>query len=160
MKIIITLLFCFTSAVANADYLSCPCKVVKVLDGNTVYVLNPSNTKHKIGLAGIDAPEKKQVFGNKSSQNLFNLVAGKHVEVEYSKRDRYGQIIGKLINNGQDVNLLQLKQGYAWHDKNYQKEQSELDRILYSSAEIEAREKTIGLWSVPAVAPWEFRKNK
>jgi len=24
----------------------------------------------------------------------------------------------------------------------------------------EAREKTLGLWAVPAVAPWEYRKKK
>ena len=33
-----------------------------------------------------------------------------------------------------------------------------LDRALYSSVEIMARENTIGLWSVPAVPPWEFRR--
>jgi micrococcal nuclease len=45
---------------------------------------------------------------------------------------------GKLIKDGQDINLLYVKQGYAWHYKHYQKEQSELDRELYSSAEVEA----------------------
>ena len=87
------------------------------------------------------------------------MIAGKNVEVEYDKRDRYGQIIGKLIKDGQDINLLQIKHGYAWHYKYYEKDQSKLDRMLYSSAEIEAREKTIGLWSVPAIAPWKFRKR-
>ncbi len=75
------------------------------------------------------------------------------------RRCRYGQITGKHIKDGQDVNLLQVKQGYAWHYKRFQKDQSKLDRLLYSSAETEAREKTIGLWAVPAVAPWEFRKG-
>jgi len=58
------------------------------------------------------------------------------------------------------INLLQIKDGFAWHYKDYQKEQSELDRMLYSSAELEARSKTIGLWSAPALAPWEYRKKK
>ncbi len=139
------LLTCFIPSLALSDYLNCPCKVVKVSDGDTVHVLDQSKKKHKIRLGGIDAPEKKQVFGKKSGKNLSNLVAGKNVEVEYSKRDRYGRIIGKLIKDGQDINLMQIKQGFAWHYKFYQKDQSEIDRILYSSAEIEAREKTIGL---------------
>ena len=144
----------------NADYLRCPCKVVKVLDGDTVHVLDQSKTKHKIQLAGIDAPEEKQTYGKKSSNNLKRLVAGKNVEVEYFKRDRYGRIIGKLIKDSQDINLLQVKQGYAWHYKNYQADQSQLDRVLYTSAEEEARKKTIGLWASPAIPLWDFRRKQ
>ncbi len=36
-------------------------KVVKITDGDTLYVLDASLTQHKIRLAGIDAPERKQV---------------------------------------------------------------------------------------------------
>ena len=157
-KYIASLLLIFSGS-TFADYLNCPCKVVKVTDGNTVHVLDQTRTKYKIRLGGIDAPEKKQAFGKKSKENLSFMIAGKNVEVEYDKRDRYGWIIGKLIMNGQDINLLQIKHGYAWHYKYYEKDQSQLDRMLYSSAEIEAREKTIGLWSVPAIAPWEFRRK-
>jgi len=152
-------LFAFIPSLLNADYLDCPCKVVKITDGDTVHVLDQSQTKHKIRLGGIDAPEKKQAFGKKSKQNLSSLIAGNNVEVEYDKRDRYGRIIGKLIKDGQDINLLQIKHGYAWHYKYYQRDQSKLDRVLYSSAEIEAKEKTIGLWAAPAIPPWEFRKK-
>ena len=159
MKRTTYLLLCFFPALANADYLNCPCKVVKVTAGDTVHVLDQTTTKHKIRLSGIDAPERKQLFGDKSTKNLFSLIAGQNVEVEYNKRDRYGRIVGKLIKDGQDINLLQVKGGFAWHYKYYQKEQSELDRVLYSSAEIEARKKTIGLWSVPAIPPWEYRKK-
>ena len=142
-----------------ADYLNCPCKVVKVTDGDTVNVLDQTKTLHKIRLQGIDAPERKQAFGRKSTQNLASYVAGQYIEVEYKKRDRYGRIVGKLIRDGLDINLLQIKEGFAWHYKDYQDEQSELDRMLYGSAELEARSKTIGLWSAPAVPPWEYRKK-
>jgi len=159
MKIILLSFICLFPGLASSEYLNCPCKVVKVTDGDTVHVLDQSRERHKIRLGGIDAPERKQAFGRKSKKNLTSLIAGKNVEVRYNKRDRYGRIIGKLIYQGRDVNLLQIKLGYAWHYKYYQKDQSKLDRVLYSSAEIEAREKTIGLWSAPAVPPWEFRKK-
>ncbi len=163
MRFLISLLFTLVLVAlptyAISDYLNCPCKVVKVTDGDTVHVLDQVNTRHKIRLAGIDAPERKQIYGDKSTQNLTNLIAGKNVEVEYDKRDRYGRIIGKLIKDGQDINLLQIEHGYAWHYKYYQKDQTKLDRMLYSSAENEARKKTIGLWSVPAVPPWEYRRK-
>ena len=56
--------------------------VVSVADGDTVTVLDATNTQHKIRVAGIDAPEKKQAFGNRSKDNLAELVAGKDVSVE------------------------------------------------------------------------------
>jgi len=142
MRILTFSLF-FVPGLSISDYLNCPCKVVKVTDGDTVHVLDQSTVKHKIRLGGIDAPEKKQAFGNKSKQNLANLVARKQVEVEYNKLDRYGRIIGKLLKNGQDINLLQIKHGYAWHYKYYQKDQSKLGRDLYRSAEIDARGKRL-----------------
>ncbi len=144
---------------AHADQLDCPCKVTKISDGDTVHVQDRRNERHKIRLGGIDAPESNQVFGNKSTQNLSRLIARKHVEVEFEKRDRYGRIVGKILKDGQDINLQQVKDGYAWHYKYYQDEQSNLDRALYESAETEARVKKIGLWSVPAVAPWDFRRR-
>jgi endonuclease YncB( thermonuclease family) len=145
---------------AGADALKCPCKVVKVSDVDTVHVLDRSRERHKIRLGGIDAPEKDQAFGRRSSQNLSRLIAGKNVTVEYSKRDQYDRIIGKLLLDGRDINLLQVKEGFAWHYKKYQNEQSDLDRVLYSSAETEARGKKIGLWSVPAIPPWEYRRAR
>jgi len=70
-----------------ADYLNCPCKVVKVTDGDTVNVPDQTKTLHKVRLQGIDAPERKQDFGMKSTQNLAKYVAGQKVKVEYNKRD-------------------------------------------------------------------------
>lgn len=139
--------------------LNCPCRVVKITDGDTIHVLDQAIVKYKIRLVGIDAPEKKQAFGKRSTQNLTRLIANKSIDVEYDKRDRYGRILGKLIDQGRDVNLQQIKDGYAWHYKYYQKDQSEIDRILYSSAEVDARAKTKGLWSVPAIPPWEYRRK-
>ena len=60
--------------------------------------------------------------------------------------------------DGQDIKLRQIKDGYAWHYNYYQKDQSEADQDLYGTAEIEARNKRIGLWPVKAIPPWEFRK--
>lgn len=159
MKFTLLFLICCLPGQAISDFLDCPCEVVKVLEGDTVHILDRLKAKHRIRLYGIDAPEPKQVFGEKSGKNLSDLVAGKKFEVEFSKRDRYGRIIGKLLKNGRDINLIQVKQGYAWHDRYQQKDQSEIDRILYSSAEIKAREGTTGLWAYPAIPPWEFRRK-
>jgi len=41
-------------------------KVIHVADGDTITVLDDTHTQHKIRLAGIDSPEKRQAFGNVS----------------------------------------------------------------------------------------------
>ena len=136
-------------------------KIVGVADGDTVTLLDNSNTQYKIRLSGIDAPEKKQAFGQRSKQNLSDLVFSKTVDADCTKKDRYQRWICKIIVNGIDVNLQQIKDGMAWHYKAYQKEQSEIDRDVYSDAEEVARVVNKGLWSdTEPQAPWNFRRLK
>lgn len=106
-------------------------------------------------LAGIDAPEKRQAFGNVSKQSLVDMVAGQAVAVEWVKVDKYGRKLGKVLLAGLDCNLVQVKRGLAWHYKQYQREQSSADRQSYAAAEIEARAAKLGLWRDAApVPPW------
>lgn len=136
-------------------------RVIRVADGDTVTVLDYWKTRHKIRLQGIDAPERGQPYGKASGKHLSGLVAGRHVVVEYEKRDRYGRVVGKVLLSGVDVNLGQIKAGLAWHYKKYEMEQSAEDRGLYAAAENEAREAKRGLWVEPEpVAPWEWRRAK
>ena len=136
-------------------------RVVGVADGDTVTVLDASNTQFKIRLMGIDAPEKKQAFGSKSKESLSALVFNKQVTVEYSKKDKYGRTVGKIIVDGVDANLEQVKAGMAWHYKQYQREQSEEDRRLYALAEEQARAGKMGLWvDVEPTPPWVWRKQQ
>lgn len=136
-------------------------RVVGVADGDTVTVLDASNTQFKIRLMGIDAPEKKMPYGNRSKQSLSDLVFNRQVQVEYSKKDRYGRTVGKIIVDGVDANLAQIKAGMAWHYKQYQREQSEVDRAAYAQAEDDARAAKRGLWTdADPVPPWEWRHAK
>lgn len=134
--------------------------VVGVSDGDTVTILDANKNQHKIRLAGIDAPEKKQPFGQRSKQSLSDLTFHKQATVETYKTDRYGRAVGVLLVDGRDVSLLQIERGMAWWYRDYAKEQSEADRRLYMSAETAARAGKAGLWGdVKPVPPWEFRKG-
>ncbi len=125
---LITLCFLVVlSVAASADTLSG--KVIKVADGDSITVLE-NNTQYKIRLQGIDAPERKQAFGNASRKHLASLVAGKEVKIEYQNYDRYGRVVGKVLVDDVDVCLEQVRAGYAWHFKRYQHEQSLEDRAL------------------------------
>ncbi len=64
----------FLSLRAFADTLTG--KVVKITDGDTIYVLDANYKDHKIRLAGIDAPERKQAYGLASRKRLASMVAG------------------------------------------------------------------------------------
>ena len=110
---------------------------------------------------GIDAPEKKMPFGQRSKEQLSDLVFNKQVSVEYSKRDKYGRTVGKIMVDGVDANLEQVKAGMAWHYKQYQKEQSPDERVSYADAEEQARAGRKGLWlDAEPTPPWEWRKEQ
>jgi len=149
-------------------------KVVKIADGDTLTILDVRGFKYRVRLAGIDAPERDQYYGKESTIKLRWLVFGKEVTVKYSKYDRYGRILGKVLVEPQgdmfclvvhcarkmDVGLEQINAGTAWHYKRYQNEQYEEDRKLYSVAERGARKKKIGLWKDKnPTSPWKWRKD-
>ncbi len=145
-------------ASAAADTLSG--RVVGVSDGDTVTILDASKRTHKVRLLGIDSPEKKQPFGERAKQSLSDLVFNKQVTVEGSKQDRYGRDLGKIVLDGQDINLEQIRRGMAWHYKQYARDQSPQDRLAYAEAENAARQQRAGLWQDNhPVPPWSFRRE-
>ena len=133
-------------------------KVVRVADGDTITVLDKDNKQHRIRFQGIDAPESKQAFGQVSKENLSKMVFGKQVTVLYSKMDKYRRVVGKVLIDGKDVNIEQVKAGLAWHYKKYQEEQPQEDRVSYARAEEDARAAKRGLWQDPnPINPSDFR---
>ena len=91
---------------------------MRVTDGDIIVVLDSSKVQHKIRLTGIDAPERGQAFGTKSKEHLSDLVAGRSVVVDYSKYDRYQRILGKVLVNGEDVNLNRSRPGWRGTTRN------------------------------------------
>ncbi|MBE3610511.1 thermonuclease family protein [Campylobacter californiensis] len=126
-------------------------KVVSIHDGDTITILQ-GKQQIKVRLHGIDAPEKKQAYGNKSRQFLSNLIAGKEVEVKEKGKDRYKRTIGTIYLNGTDINAQMVASGYAWAYVKFSKD--------YIKQEREARRQKLGLWrDKKPIPPWEFRKR-
>ena len=69
--------------------------VVGVTDGDTITVLDASKARHKVRLAGIDAPERGQPGGFRSKESLSRLVYERSVRVEET-RNCDGRIVGKV----------------------------------------------------------------
>ena len=113
--------------------------------------------QQRVRIAGIDAPETGQPFGNASRKRLSDLVARKEVRVEFQKIDRYRRIVGKVWVTPPDCpscaktiefGLAQITTGMAWWFKRYAHGQSPEGQGRYESAEQEARAKRAGLWQV------------
>lgn len=159
MRIVLTLVLLCLASICSAENFTG--KVVGITDGDTITVLNEENSMQKIRLAGIDAPENDQAFGRRSKQSLSDLIFGKVVTVETKKRDRYKRHVGKILLDGQDVNLEQIRRGMAWFYRQYARELSSDDRQSYDQAETKARDHHKGLWADRTpVPPWEYRHRR
>ena len=136
-------------------------RVVGISDGDTLTLLDESRKQHKIRLAGIDTPEKGQPFGEYCKKSLSDLAYDRIATIESNKLDHYGRVIGKVLVDGQDVNLEQVRRGCGWHYKKYENEQPLEDRLSYNAAEERARASKMGLWADrDPVPPWEWRKAR
>jgi micrococcal nuclease len=134
-------------------------KVVGVSDGDTITVLTPDKTQHKIRLFGIDCPEKHQDFGQKAKQFASDMVFGKEVVVEVIDKDRYGRAVGIVAIAGKSLNEELVRSGYAWVYNQYCKKPDLCERWRLLQEQARADKK--GLWSHPdPIAPWEFRRGK
>lgn len=126
-------------------------KCVSIADGDTISILHEGRAE-KIRLYGIDCPEKGQPFGTRAKQFTSEMAFGKIVEVKPTVIDKYGRTVAWVYVNGTCLNKELLKAGLAWHYKQYS---SDYDLAL---AELDAREKKLGLWSEPNPTPaWDWR---
>ncbi|MDD3445954.1 MAG: thermonuclease family protein [Zavarzinia sp.] len=155
-RALLAVILALAAGAALADELAG--RVVAIAGGDTLTVLDAGHQEHRIRLAGIDAPEKRQAFGQAAKRGLSDLAYGRAVLVRWDKRDRYGRIVGVVLVDGADAGLAQVRAGLAWHYTKYAREQTPEDRQAYAQAEADARARHRGLWSDPApVAPWDWR---
>ena len=167
MRLMVGIAFGYVAITAYADTLTG--RVVGVADGDTITVLDAEHQQHKIRLSGIDAPERAQPFGQKSKENLSRMVFNKEVRVDWTKRDRYGRIVGKVWVQPADCTTCpmtldaghaQITAGLAWWYRKYANEQPPQDRGQYEFSEHEAKAKRVGLWQeADPIPPWEWRRR-
>lgn len=132
------------------------CLVVGISDGDTLTARcgDPGSYQQiKVRLAEIDAPEKRQPFGDASKRNLAALCAGAHAKIKPETVDRYGRTVAHVECRGRDANTEQVRAGMAWVYDRYAH-----DLGLYAIQDA-ARLAGTGLWSdKDPIAPWVFRK--
>ena len=126
-------------------------KVVGIIDGDTFEMLVDEKPV-RVRLHAIDCPERTQHYYQQSKDGLSGIIFSKKVRVEVTGKDRFNRIIGDVYLNSDFVNAMMIERGLAWHFTRYS------DDPKLSALEAQARERGVGLWSLPdPVAPWEFR---
>lgn len=136
-----------------SDSCSLYIRVTKVIDGDTFEGITSDGFVIKFRIAGIDAPERGQFYGDVAKAHLQWLIYGKTVGLELCRRDIYGRLVVWVFLDGTDIGAEMLRQGLAWHYNQYD------ENTAYSSLEREAKRNGLGLWcDERAVEPWRWRE--
>lgn len=131
------------------------CRVVKISDGDTLTCLAKGNKSIKVRLAEIDAPEKKQAFGQKSKKALSDMVYLRDVRLSLKGQDRYQRTLAIVYYQDKNINLEMVKQGMAWAYKQYS------HNPIYLQAQENAQAKGIGLWADNnPIEPSQWRRQE
>ncbi len=144
--------------------------VTKVSDGDTVQVTTPEQTKLKVRLYGIDAPETPKInqrtgivnkpgqpYGKESWKALKGKIKGRQVRLDIIDVDKYRRVVSIVWMEGRNINLEMIQEGHAEAFIEYLKPPY---RDQFLEAERKARGAKRGIWSLPEYErPRDFRKR-
>lgn len=148
------------------------CLVVGVSDGDTITARcgEPGTYERvQVRVQGIDAPERKQPYGNRARQALSSMVFQQWAELRCGKTDRYQRKVCSVWvapaaepdgSRALDAGLAMVSMGMAWWYRAYANEQTPQERWQYEFAESEASARGTGLWGdAQPVPPWDWRRR-
>ncbi len=144
--------------------------VTKVSDGDTIHITTPEQTKLKVRLYGIDAPETPKInrqtghvhqpgqpYGEESWKALKYKIMGKQVKLEILDIDKYRRMVCMVWLDDRNINLEMVREGYAEAFIEYLKPPY---RGQFMEAEREAKSARRGIWSLPDYErPRAYRKR-
>jgi endonuclease YncB( thermonuclease family) len=121
-------------------------KVTSVPDGLTL-VVQTSNRKLRVRLAGIKLLTLPRELPQKSRKNLSQLADGKLVTVLPIEGLATEELVtGKVLLNGQDLALEQIRRGLAWAAPTQTRLLSEGDAKVYDEGQKKAEKAKLGMW--------------
>jgi endonuclease YncB( thermonuclease family) len=145
----------------NADRNVIAGRVVHISDGDTFIIEKENGERVTVRIHAIDAPELSQEFGRESRENLRALIDNQQVEIRQQTTDQFRRTVGQVFSNGKDIGLEQVAGGFAWHFKQYAKQQPLDERKAYADAEESARNGRRGLWqNGQAENPQDYRRTQ
>src|SRR5260221_8251352 len=89
--------------------------VTDISEGDTMLIRDASNGKHRVRLADVAAPNRKQRGGKESRESLAGLCYQREAAVSIQELDPNGKLtIGRVSCAGVDVNAEQVRRGRVW----------------------------------------------
>ena len=133
-----------------------------VYDGDTILLATREESRLKVRLYGIDAPEtakpdkRGQSFGAVSKRTLMYKIMGRQISAEIIDIDQYKRAVAVIRYAGRDINREMTAEGMTWAYRQYLQGPYASE---YIGAENRARAKRSGLWrDANPQPPWEFRQ--
>lgn len=145
-----------TTSEPTAPVLVRDCKVVKVVDGDTMHLDCEVTGKITVRVIGIDTPETKdprkpvQCFGPEASTEAKRrLPAGRKVRLStdptQGERDKYQRMLGYLSVYGADYGQQMIRLGFA-REYTYSKRHPYQKQAQYRKSQARAMAAGLGLW--------------
>ena len=132
-------------------------RVYRVVDGDTLMVVDGSHRQREIRLLGIDAPWVTQAFGQNARTALSALAADQPLRADCLGLG--SQDVCRVRVGGQDVALELVRAGMAWWNPQHVSLQTAPERADYQRAEFNAKIRRFGLWNAKnPVPPWQWRR--
>ena len=150
------------------------CKVVGVIDGDTITCLTEQKEQIKVKLYQIDAPEAGQAYWKESKKQLIDVIDNSQILIIKNEgANNQEQTLGTFYLKIEapcfttagietrsncyvyfNINEYMVRKGFAWYYP------FDGDNLEYQQAEKKAREAKRGLWvNKHAMPPWEYRKQ-
>ncbi|MBT1701977.1 thermonuclease family protein [Chryseosolibacter indicus] len=154
MKLLFLLLIMGSSSIASTEK-EMKGRVVGVIDGNTLEVIDDKEEKQKIVLAGIDCPDAGQEYAKEAKRFLEKLVLRQEITFTIVGKDRLGNNLAVLkVKRNVDPRVELLKEGLAWTA-----ERNPLPELEAYRLEAEKNQK--GLWKEEnPTPPWLYRRQQ
>ncbi len=139
-------------------------RVERIANGDSVIAVTDNQTRLRIRLLGIDAPELSyngkpgQPYAEEARDYLDHLIGGKTIQVDAYGRDQYNRVLGVLWDEQLNINLLMVAMGYA---EVYRGAPCVVHCRDLEAAEAKARKDRVGMWAqgVTYESPREFRRR-
>jgi hypothetical protein len=116
------------------------------VDGDTIKL----STGDAVRLLNIDTPEKGQYLGKEASARMHQLVDNRTVllEPDQTDRDKYGRLLRYVYAEGQMLNLIMVKEGFAraYYIAPDDRHLPEIEKL-----EQEAKSKNLGIWKYDSI---------
>jgi len=157
-KMILILIFIAVALLPMFSFAASSIVVENIDRQHTLTIVIDGFHRKQVRLYGIDIPDEDQPFGVAATHRLKQLTR-QPFQLKTIRQDEQGRAIALLtLTSGHSINGQMVAQGYAWVDnKQYRKEICS----EWLDAQIDAKQKKIGLWSQHnPLPPWQWRKKQ